>query len=127
MYDHSPHVLDDLLDLLLLGALDHVVGASPLVGRDEVWVVDPGERDHVLHVWPELLLEIDVKHPGPGHGVGQVHVADVPTPKHDIIRVDLNSSMHCQFKIKSRKLGETYPLMMINRLITMGSRLLKGA
>lgn len=89
MHASIPDVLDDLLHLLLLGALDDIVGAGALVGGDEVRVVDAGEGHHGLHVMPELLLQVDVQHPSPGHGVGQVHAADVPPTEHDVVWVYL--------------------------------------
>ena len=56
-------VLSDGLEVrLLVLALEHVVGALALVGRDEVGVVDGRERHHVRHVRPQLLLQPPVEH-----------------------------------------------------------------
>lgn len=82
-------VLDDLLDLLLLGALEDVVGTRALVGGDEVGIKDTRERDHGLHVGSKLLLQVNVKDLGPCHGISEVHVTDVPPPEHNVIRVNL--------------------------------------
>lgn len=90
MHASIPDVLDDLLHLLLLGALDDIVRAGSLVGGDEVGVIDAGERHHGLHVRSELLLQINVKYLCPGHSISQVHVANVPAPEHKVIRVHLN-------------------------------------
>lgn len=45
-----PDVLDDLLDLFLLGSFDEVVGTGALIGSNEIRVVDSREWDHLLHV-----------------------------------------------------------------------------
>lgn len=84
-----PDVLDDLVNLLFLGALDDIVGARTLVSCNEVRIIDARKWHHGLHVRPELLLQVDVQHLGPGHGIGQVHVADVPASEHNVIRVHL--------------------------------------
>ena len=84
-----PNVLDDLLNLLLLGALNDVVSPGILISSDEIRVVDSWEGDHVLHVGPQLLLEINVKNLSPGHCICQVHVANVPPTKHYVIWVHL--------------------------------------
>ena len=87
-----PDVLDNLVNLLFLGALDDIVGARTLVCCDEVGIIDAGKWHHGLHVWPELLLQVNVQHLGPCHGIGQVHVADVPASEHNVIRVYLKTS-----------------------------------
>lgn len=80
-----PDVLDNLLHLPLLGSLDDIVSSGFLVGSDEVWVIDTRKWDNGLHVGPELLLQVNVQHLGPGHSISHVHAADVPTPKNDVI------------------------------------------
>jgi hypothetical protein len=84
-----PDVLDDSLHLLLLGALDQVVGTRLLVGGDEVRVVDSGQGHHVLHEGAQLLLQVDVQHTSSVHGVRQVHVGDVPSANHKVVGVHL--------------------------------------
>jgi hypothetical protein len=87
-----PDALDDLFHLLLLGSLDDIVGARALVSSDEVRVIDARQWHHGLHVGPELLLQINVQHLGPGHSISQAHVADVPATEHDVFRVHLKTS-----------------------------------
>jgi hypothetical protein len=48
--------------LLLLAALDEVVCARLLVGRDECGVEDARQRHHVAHVGHQLLLQLKVQH-----------------------------------------------------------------
>ncbi len=50
------------LHLLHLGALDEIVGALLLVGRNEILVVDARQRLQVLHVWHQLPLQLKVQH-----------------------------------------------------------------
>jgi len=46
----------------LLAALDQVVGACALVGRDEVGVKHAGQRVQVAHVGRQLPLQLKVYH-----------------------------------------------------------------
>jgi hypothetical protein len=87
-----PDILDDLLHLFFLGALDDIVGTRALVSGDEVRIIDTGKWHHGLHVGPELLLQVNVQHLGPGHGICQVHAADIPASKHKVVWVHLKTS-----------------------------------
>lgn len=68
----APHTTSPA-HLLLLAALDAVVGTLGLVGGDEGGVVDAGQRDHVAHQRHKLLLQLKVHHLRALHRVGQVH------------------------------------------------------
>ena len=91
-------VFDDLLKLLFFCALDDVVGTLLSVGSNEIRVIDFGEWKHGFHVRPQLLLQIDVKHLCPGHGISQVHVVDIPSPKHNVVRVNLPTYLFQDYK-----------------------------
>lgn len=71
-----------------LGALENVVGTVLLVGGDEVRVVDRGEGDHVGHLLLDLRLEGRLEDLGAVHGLGQVHLANVPAANDDVVGVD---------------------------------------
>ena len=93
------NVFDDLLNLFFLCAPDYVSGTVSLVGSNEIRVIDSGEWKHGFHVRPQLLLQIDVKHLCPGHGISQVHVADIPSPKHNVVRVNLPTDLFQEYKL----------------------------
>ena len=80
-------VTTDLLEVLALAAGEEVVGTVSLVGGNEVGVVDGGKRLEVLHLGAELALEIGLKNGGTIHGIGQVHVVDVPTTEDEVVGV----------------------------------------
>mmetsp|Transcript_48962 Transcript_48962/g.123168 ORF Transcript_48962/g.123168 Transcript_48962/m.123168 type:complete len:512 (+) Transcript_48962:227-1762(+) len=80
-------VLAQLLEQLLLGALQHVVGAILLVGSDEVREVDGRQRDDRLQEGHQLTLQIVLEHLAARHGVGHVLLADIPAAYHELVRV----------------------------------------
>lgn len=71
-----------------LGALKHVIGAILLVGSNEVRVVDGGKGNHLGHFLLDLGLESGLKDLSAVHGLGQVHLANVPTANDEVIGVD---------------------------------------
>jgi len=74
--------------LLLVFTGDNVISSFFLVGGNEVFVVDGGEGDHILHVWLELDLEIVFQDFSSSHGISQVHLADIPTTDDDVVGVN---------------------------------------
>ncbi len=82
-------VLADVVEVnLLVVAGDEVVGAVGLVAGDVLGVVDGGHGDHVLHVGAELLLEGVVEDGSTLHGVGHVHVVDIPAAEDQVVGID---------------------------------------
>mmetsp|Transcript_46482 Transcript_46482/g.77422 ORF Transcript_46482/g.77422 Transcript_46482/m.77422 type:complete len:266 (+) Transcript_46482:554-1351(+) len=81
-------VAAELVEELLLGADEDVVGTVGLVGGDKVLVVDRGHGDDVLEEGLELTLEIIVEDHGTFHGVGEVGAVDVPATKLNVIGLD---------------------------------------
>ena len=55
-------LLPDLLDLLRASALDDVVSSSVLVSSNEIWVVDAGQGNMLLHVRHQLPLQLPVQY-----------------------------------------------------------------
>ena len=83
-------VLADMLNVSHGGltALNEIVGTVFLVGSNEVGVVDGRERDHLGHLLLHLGLEGRLEDLSAVHGLGQVHLADIPTANDEIIGVD---------------------------------------
>jgi hypothetical protein len=86
-----PDVLGYLIHLLFLSPLDDIVGTGALVCGNEVRVEDAGEWHHGFHVAPELSLQANVEHLGPGHRLGHVQVADVPATEHNVVGINLQN------------------------------------
>ena len=81
-------VFPDLLQMLLLGALKHVVSTVALVGSDVVRVVDGRKRFHLGHLVADLALEIVLQNLSTLHRLSKVGGADVPTAKDKVVGVD---------------------------------------
>lgn len=73
---------------LLVVTGNDVISSFLLVGSNEVFVVDSGKGDHILHVGSELDLEIIFQDFSSSHGISQVHLADIPTADDDVVGVN---------------------------------------
>jgi hypothetical protein len=76
----------EVLFLVVTG--DDVISSFFLVGGNEVFIVDSGKGDDVLHVGFKLDLEIVFQDFSSSHGISQVHLADIPTTDDDIVGVN---------------------------------------
>lgn len=76
-----PDITTNLLQVLVTSLITgkKVVSTCALVGGDEVWVVDAGQRLHGCHFFANHTLESRLKHGSTVHGLSQVQVADIPT------------------------------------------------
>mmetsp|Transcript_21119 Transcript_21119/g.49874 ORF Transcript_21119/g.49874 Transcript_21119/m.49874 type:complete len:552 (-) Transcript_21119:169-1824(-) len=81
------NVLSDLFHLLLLASTQDIVGTLALVGGNKVRKVDGRQRNNVLHVGVELLLEVVIQDLRSLHALRQVHFVNVPSAPDDLARV----------------------------------------
>lgn len=72
---------------LLVGSRENIIGSILLVGRDEVGVVDRGERDHLLHERSDLSLEVVLEDLGSSHRLIERHGGDVPASEDKVVGV----------------------------------------
>ena len=79
----------DVLEVnLLVGSRNDVVGASLLVGSDEVGIVNGGQRfPEKCHMGGDLALEVIVEDLGTLHSLVHGETGNVPTTKDEIIGV----------------------------------------
>ena len=80
----------DVLEIsLFISTRENVVGAGPLVGGDEVGIVDRRKRGaKESHVWLHLALELIVEHASTFRGLVHRHTRDVPPSKDKVVRVN---------------------------------------
>ena len=55
-------VMPDGFHLLPARALDDIISPGVLICCNEVWIIDPGQRRHLLHVGHQLPLQLKVQH-----------------------------------------------------------------
>lgn len=80
----------DLLDVSHAGlaALEDIVGTVLLVGGNKVGIIDGRQGNHVDHLLLDLGLEGGLEDLSAVHGVGKVHLADIPTTNGNVVGVN---------------------------------------
>jgi len=88
--ENIPDVLANLLYVshACFGSRDAVIRSVPLIGSNEIRIVDTGKWLHLLHLLADETLQSRLQDLSTVHGFREVHGTNVPSTDDEIVRMD---------------------------------------